>query len=299
MTVISRLFVTLLGLLPQHGISRVIHALARWRWAPWKRLLIGSFTRLYPVDLTEASASDPADYPSFNAFFTRALREDARPLATAPDRIISPVDGAISEFGSLSGDRLLQAKGVDYSLQALLAGDATLAEPFIDGSFATLYLSPSDYHRVHLPTASTLHRMLHVPGRLYGVSKPVVQHLPGLFARNERVICEFSSAAGRYMLIFVGAIGVGSIETVWEGEITPPRGQRIRSWDYRHRPIEFAAGDEIGRFNLGSTVILLFEKNQVIWDAALSVDAPVRLGMSIGRLGQSGTLPAEGHDVAD
>ncbi|WP_369692018.1 archaetidylserine decarboxylase [Spiribacter salilacus] len=296
---ISRLFVSVLGLLPQHGISRVIHALARWRWSPWKRLLIGSFIRLYPVDLTEARASDPAEYPSFNAFFTRELRDDARPLATAPDRIISPVDGAVSEFGNLSGNRLLQAKGVDYSLQALLAGDDTLAKPFVDGHFATLYLSPSDYHRVHLPINGTLQRMLHVPGRLYGVSKPVVQHLPGLFARNERVICEFSSAAGRFMLIFVGAIGVGSIETVWEGEITPPRGERIRSWDYRQHPVGFAAGDEIGRFNLGSTIILLFEKNQVIWDAGLSVDAPVRLGMPIGRLGQSGTPPIEGHHLSN
>lgn len=296
---ISRLFVSVLGLLPQHGISRVIHALARWRWTPWKRLLIGSFIRLYPVDLSEAATSDPAEYSSFNAFFTRALRDHARSLATAPDRIISPVDGAISEFGNLSGNRLLQAKGVDYSLQALLAGDDALAKPFVDGHFATLYLSPSDYHRVHLPINGTLQRMLHVPGRLYGVSRPVVQHLPGLFARNERVICEFDSAAGRFMLIFVGAIGVGSIETVWEGEISPPRGQRIRSWDYRHHPVEFAAGDEIGRFNLGSTIILLFEKNQVIWDAGLSVDAPVRLGMPIGRLGQSGTPPIEGHHLSD
>lgn len=296
---ISQLFVNVLGLLPQHGISRVVHALARWRWRPWKRLLITGFTRLYAVDLEEAAVSDPAEYESFNALFTRALREDARPLNNASDVIISPVDGAISEFGQISGDRLLQAKGVDYSLQALLGGDASLAEPFIDGAFATLYLSPSDYHRIHLPIAGQLQRMLHVPGRLYGVSRPVVRHLPGLFARNERVICQFSSEAGHFMMILVGAIGVGSIETVWEGEITPPRGQRIRSWDYRQQPIALASGEEMGRFNLGSTVILLFERNQVIWDSGLKVDAPVRLGKPIARLGQSGTLPAEGHDVAD
>lgn len=280
---LGKFMAPLFGLLPQHGISRVIHALARWRWRPWKNLLIRSFTRIFAVNVSEAANAGPEPYESFNAFFTRALTPGVRPLDDTPGVVVSPVDGHVSEAGTVTAGRLIQAKGRDYGVTELLGGDTAIAEPFLDGCFATLYLSPRDYHRIHMPVAGTLERMLHVPGRLFGVSRPLVRHIPGLFARNERVVTLFETSHGPMAMVLVGAIGVGSIETVWAGEVTPPRGHRIRSWDYRHAPIELAAGDEMGRFNMGSTVIVLFANPAVEWNAELIAEQPVQMGCAIGK----------------
>lgn len=278
----DRLFAALLALLPQHGVSRLVHRAARWRWRPWKGLLIGAFRRLYGIDLTEAAQPDPGAYPDFNAFFTRALRPGARPLPASPAAVACPVDGRLSAHGHLTGDRLLQAKGVDYSLADLLGGERDLAAALAGGTFATLYLAPRDYHRVHMPVAGRLRRTLHIPGRLYGVSPRLVRAVPGLFARNERVACLFEGAGGPFAMILVGAIGVGSIETVWAGEITPPAGRRIRRWDHGEGGPELARGAELGRFNLGSTVIVAFPPGHVRWRSGLQTGAPVRLGESLG-----------------
>ncbi len=294
----GRIFSLVVSMLPQHGISRVVHALARWRWRPWKNLLIRIFSRVYAVDRGEAAASESHAYVSFNDFFTRALAPGVRPIDGTLDAVISPVDGSISEFGTITAGRLIQAKGQDYGVTELLGGDEALARPFTDGRFATLYLSPRDYHRIHMPMAGSLARMLHVPGRLFGVSRPLVQQVPRLFARNERVVSVFDSAMGPMAVVLVGAIGVGSIETVWAGEITPPRGQRIRSWDYRQNPVSLRMGEELGRFNLGSTVILLFADPQVAWRDDLAVDQPIRMGERLGgrvRAIESGTVPGERH----
>ncbi len=298
----ARLFSLLVTVLPQHGVSRVVHALARWRWRPWKNLLIRVFSRVYAVDRGEAAASDSHAYVSFNDFFTRALAPGARPLETAPDAVISPVDGSISEFGTITAGRLIQAKGQDYGVTELLGGDEALAAQFEDGHFATLYLSPRDYHRVHMPVAGSLQRMLHVPGRLFGVSRPLVQQIPRLFARNERVISVFDTADGPLAVVLVGAIGVGSIETVWAGEITPPRGQRIRSWDYRQAPVALDMGEEMGRFNLGSTVILLLAEQDLAWRDGLAVDQPIRMGERLaGRASEaiSGAIPGESDHTGE
>lgn len=278
----DRLFAGLLASLPQHGISRLVHRLARWRWRPWRRLLIGAFRRVYRVDLAEAADPDPDRYAHFNAFFTRALRPGARPLPEAPAAVASPVDGRISAIGRLQGDRLLQAKDIHYRLSALLGGDPALASALLGGAFATLYLSPRDYHRVHMPVTARLRRMLHVPGRLYGVSPRLVRAVPGLFARNERVACLFEGDCGPFALVLVGAIGVGSIETVWTGEITPPRGLRVRAWDYGARGPVLDRGEELGRFNLGSTVILAFAPARVDWHPEYREERPVRLGEPLG-----------------
>ena len=301
-TMSARLISLLVSVLPQHAISRVVHGLARWRWRPWKNLLIGAFTRLYAVDRGEAAASESRAYVSFNDFFTRALAPGVRPVDAAPDAVISPVDGSISEFGAITAGRLIQAKGQDYGVTELLGGDEALARPFKDGHFATLYLSPSDYHRVHMPVTGSLEQMLHVPGRLFGVSRPLVRHVPQLFARNERVVSLFDTATGPLAVVLVGAIGVGSIETVWAGEITPPRGSRIRSWDYRHTPVTLDMGEEMGRFNLGSTVILLFASPDVAWREDLAVDQPVRMGERLagdGSATDSGPIPGEGHHAGE
>ncbi len=279
---IGKLIAPLFSLLPQHAISRVIHALARWRWKPWKNLFIRVFTRIFNVNLSEAAVSDPEHYESFNAFFTRSLAAGARPIDEGEHAILSPVDGHVSQAGPITAGRLIQAKGRDYSITELLGGDADIAEPFREGQFATLYLSPRDYHRIHMPVTGTLERMLHIPGRLFGVSRPLVAHVPQLFARNERVAALFDTPCGPMGLVLVGAIGVGSIETVWSGEVTPPRGHRIRSWDYRQAPIDLKAGDEMGRFNMGSTVIVLFADANVQWDSLLAPDYPVQMGRTIG-----------------
>lgn len=221
--------------------------------------IIRRFVAKYQVNMAEAANPDIASYPSFNAFFTRALKPGARPLATAD--LICPVDGAISQFGAIERDQIFQAKGHRYSTTALLGGDAALAARFDNGSFATLYLSPRDYHRIHMPCDGRLVRMIHVPGDLFSVNPTTARGVPGLFARNERVVCVFESALGPFVLVLVGATIVGSMATVWHGVVNPPRRGHLRQWDYPagDQPApELRKGEEMGRFLLGSTVVMLF-----------------------------------------
>ncbi|HEY3634857.1 MAG TPA: archaetidylserine decarboxylase, partial [Caldimonas sp.] len=243
--------------LPKRGLTAFAGRVAsRERGATTTRL-VRWFVRKYGVDLSEALESDPAAYASFNDFFTRALKPGARPIANAD--LICPVDGTISQFGRIEQDQILQAKGHRYSTAALVGGDPALAARFHDGSFATLYLSPKDYHRIHMPCDGTLVRMVHVPGALFSVNPTTARGVPGLFARNERVVCVFESAAvGVFVLTLVGATIVGSMATVWHGTVNPPRGRRVRDWHYPEREVALRKGEEMGRFMLGSTVVLLF-----------------------------------------
>jgi phosphatidylserine decarboxylase len=279
------LFVGLQYLLPHHLLSSVVHSIARIELKPVKDLLIRQAVKWYKVDLDEALESDPSQYRSFNDFFTRALRPDARPVSQDDTHVVSPADGALSQSGDIESGFLFQAKGHDYSLLELLGGDSKLNRLFEDGNFATIYLSPRDYHRLHMPVSGKLKRMLHVPGRLFSVNATTCEQVPRLFARNERVICLFETDFGPMAMILVGAIFVSSIETVWAGAITPIR-QQVSSWDYEPATtppnIELNKGEEMGRFNMGSTVILLFGKDRVEWTETLTPGAIVRLGETIG-----------------
>ncbi len=245
-------------LLPKQALTSLAGAFASREWGGVTTGVIRWFVQRYGVNMAEAADPDIASYPSFNAFFTRALKPGARPLATAP--LICPVDGAISQFGAIERDRIFQAKGHHYSTIALVGGDAALAARFDDGYFATLYLSPKDYHRIHMPCAGRLRRMIHVPGALFSVNPTTARGVPGLFARNERVVCEFEGDAGPFVLVLVGATIVGSMATVWHGTVNPPRPGRVRDWHYDDRAVQLAQGDEMGRFLLGSTVVMLFPR---------------------------------------
>jgi phosphatidylserine decarboxylase len=272
-------------LLPQHTLSRLIYGVSRLRWRWWKNALIRWFTRHYGVDLSLAARPDLAAYPDFNSFFTRPLRPGARSVAHEADAIACPVDGTVSQAGDIRGNTLFQAKGRSYSLITLLGGDRERAAPLRDGSFATLYLGPRDYHRVHMPVRGRLREMVYVPGRLFSVNTATAQVVPGLFARNERVVTLFETPAGPMALVLVGAIGVGSIETVWSGRVTPPYLARIglRSYGGETDPILLERGEEMGRFNLGSTVLLLFGAGQVRWIPELKPGCVVQMGRPIAR----------------
>jgi phosphatidylserine decarboxylase len=275
----GRLFVWLQYILPQHGLSRLMLRATRVH-APWfKNLLTRGFLKLYRVDMSEAAESDAYRYPSFNAFFTRELAPGRRPIDPEAAAVVSPVDGAISECGELRGDSLLQAKGREYSVHELLAGQPW-AERFSAGSFATIYLAPFDYHRIHMPLAGKLLETVYVPGKLFSVNDVTANHVPRLFARNERVLTLFESAAGRFALVLVGALNVGSIATVWAGDIAPARRRRLTRLPAAE--VQLAKGAELGRFNMGSTVILLFENRRVVWDVDLRHGSILRLGARIG-----------------
>ena len=278
-TLIDRLSTALLRLLPQHLLAAGMYRLMRSE-TPWlKRLLIRQIGRRYGIDMGEAADPNPEHYRSFNAFFTRPLRPDARPIAE--NAVVCPADGRINQIGRIDGGRLLQAKGHDFDLLALLAGDQQGAGRFRDGLYATVYLSPRDYHRVHLPLAGTLESMTFVPGALFSVSEATTQLVPGLFARNERVICHFTTALGPMAVILVGAIFVGSMETVWHGEVRGVRGEPTR-WDYRGAERQgFETGAEIGRFNMGSTVITLLPKDTARWRPELGPGTHVRMGEAL------------------
>jgi phosphatidylserine decarboxylase len=279
-----RLFVASLYLLPHHLLSALMFRLTRLGWPPLKDLMIERFIRLYAVDMDEALQSDPRIYPTFNDFFTRALDPAARPLAPEAGAIVCPADGHLSQAGRIEAGRIFQAKGRDFSLEELLGGDAQWMARFEGGSFATVYLSPRDYHRVHMPFSGTLRRMLHVPGRLFSVSPITTRVVPRLFARNERVICLFETAVGPMAIILVGAIFVASIDTAWAGRVTPT-SQRVAVWDYGSdaaRLLSLEKGAEMGRFNMGSTVILLFGPEAVDWAGELQPGASVRMGQRIG-----------------
>lgn len=268
--------------LPHHAISRLVHRATRWRFAPWKRLLIAVMSRVYRIDLDEAQRRHPEDYEHFNDFFTRALARHARPLPEEADAVACPADGTVSEIGTLVGGRILQVKGHRFSATELLGGDDIVAERFTGGHFATVYLAPGDYHRVHMPVTGDLRGMIHVPGRLFSVAPFTVRSVPDLFARNERVVSLFATELGPMAVVLVGAICVASIETVWAGEVTPPSATAVKRFDYRDRKLRLQRGDEMGRFNMGSTVILLFPPGRVSWREALVSGARVRMGETLG-----------------
>src|ERR1700730_407045 len=277
----GRLFVWFQYLLPQHLVSRLILAATRVRTAWFKNLTIRWFLKLYRVDMSEAAESDPYRYGSFNEFFTRALKDGARAMASDAREIASPVDGCVSEAGKIDRDRLLQAKGRDYRLTELLAAQPW-AGRFEGGSFATIYLAPFNYHRVHMPLRGRLKETVYVPGRLFSVNSATAAHVPNLFARNERVLTLFDTAFGQVAVVMVGALNVGSIATVWAGDITPAARRVITRLPPHEVLLE--KGEELGRFNMGSTVILLFQRNRAQWLGEVRAGASVRLGQSMGSL---------------
>lgn len=264
-------------LLPKQALTRFAGWVASGRWGGLTTWIIRDFVRRYGVDMQEAAEPDVARYPSFNEFFTRALKPGARPLAQAD--WVCPVDGAISQFGAIDGNQIFQAKGHHYSTAALLGGDEALAAQFHGGHFATLYLSPRDYHRIHMPCAGRLRRMVHVPGALFSVNPATARGVPGLFARNERVVCLFDTAQGPMVLVLVGATIVGSMATVWHGVVNPPRPGRLREWRYDGEPaIELAQGQEMGRFLLGSTVVMLWPPGGMQFNPTWASGREIRLG---------------------
>src|SRR5512139_2443391 len=245
--------------LPKQALTILAGKLASARAGKLTTGVIRWFVGRYQVNMNEAANPDIASYPSFNEFFTRPLRDGARPQAAAD--FLCPVDGAISQFGPIERDQIFQAKGHSYSTTALVGGDAALAARFENGSFATLYLSPRDYHRIHMPCDGTLKRMIYVPGALFSVNPATARGVPGLFARNERVVCEFDTPHGPFILTLVGATIVGSMATVWPGMVNPPRSREVREWRYDDKPVVLKKGEEMGRFLLGSTVVMLFPKD--------------------------------------
>ena len=272
-------------LLPGHALSRVMHALTRSSSVVMRVWFMGWFARHFRVDMSLAQQPELKAYPSFNAFFTRAIRPEARPIVSAAKALACPVDGAVSQAGLIRDGRIFQAKGRDYSLLQLLGGDRQWAERFENGSFATIYLSPRDYHRIHMPLTGTLTAMTHVPGRLFSVNPATTRAIPGLFARNERVVAYFDTEAGPMAMVLVGAIFVASIETVWAGEVSPPAGKQVRHWQYTSgEPQVLEKGQEMGRFNMGSTVILLFGPEAVKWADTLSPGTSVCMGQHLGEL---------------
>ena len=278
----DNLFVLMQYLLPQHPISRLVHWFVRLR-VQWLKNLVGRwFIRHFKVNMSEAVEEAITAYPDFNSFFTRALKPGVRSLAPEANAVLSPVDGAVSQAGRIEGDAIFQAKGHSYSLNTLLGNSDNWSDKFKNGLFATLYLSPRDYHRIHMPLTGTLEHVVHVPGRLFSVNPVTTRKVPGLFARNERVACVFNTEHGPMGMVLVGAINVASIETVWQGVITPPAGKHIQSWDYHDKGVALKAGEEMGRFNMGSTVILLFGPQQVEWASHVTAEVPVKMGEWLG-----------------
>jgi phosphatidylserine decarboxylase len=270
-------------LLPKKALTAFAGLIANGRSGERTTKLIRWFVGKYGVDMSEAAEPDIAHYPSFNEFFTRALKPGARPLARAD--LVCPVDGAISQFGAIERDQIFQAKGHRYSTTALVGGDAALAAPFGNGHFATLYLSPKDYHRIHMPCDGRLRRMIHVPGELFSVNPTTARGVPGLFARNERVVCVFDADRGPFVLVLVGATIVGSMATVWHGVVNPPRSAQLREWRYDDPTITLKRGDEMGRFLLGSTVVLLFPGGPLRFNPAWAPARSIRLGEAMADYG--------------
>ena len=264
-------------LLPKRWVTEGLGKLASMQGGAWTTAVIRRFIQRYGVNMAEAANPDPASYASFNEFFTRPLKAGARPLSQAP--WICPVDGAISAFGRIEADQVFQAKGHGYSTTTLVGGDAKLAAEFQDGHFATLYLSPKDYHRIHMPCWGRLRQMVYVPGSLYSVNPATARALPGLFAKNERVVCVFDTAHGPFVLVLVGATVVGSMATPWHGLVNPPRNKTVKRWDYAEGQVEIDQGHEMGRFLLGSTVVMLWPKApKLAFNPAWTEARPIRLG---------------------
>jgi phosphatidylserine decarboxylase len=269
-------------LLPKRLLTEWAGAFARRQGGALTQAAIRRFIARYGVNMAEAANPDPASYASFNEFFTRPLKDGARPLADAP--WICPVDGAISAFGPIQKDQVYQAKGHGYSTRTLVGGDAGLAAQFDDGHFATLYLSPKDYHRIHMPCAGTLREMVWVPGSLYSVNPATAKALPGLFAKNERVVCVFDTAHGPFVLVLVGATIVGSMATSWHGVVNPPRLKDVKRWTYENQTIAFQQGQEMGRFLLGSTVVMLWPKVPMQFNPDWAPARPIRLGEAMATI---------------
>jgi phosphatidylserine decarboxylase len=266
-------------LLPHHLLSRLVGSLAKCE-APWlKDRFISWFIKRYQVDMSLAQEPDPKHYANFNAFFTRALQPGLRPIAAGENTIISPADGCISQLGAITAGRIFQAKNHNFSVEELLAS-TSLAQPFQHGSFATVYLSPKDYHRVHMPFTGRLKQMVYVPGRLFSVNKQSADAIPGLFSRNERVVCLFDTAHGPMAVVLVGAMIVASIATRWAGVIAPSRSARFESYEHLPEPITLQKGEELGHFQLGSTAIVLFPFN-VTWQVGLAADSPLVMGQAL------------------
>lgn len=279
-------------LLPHHALSRLVLMATRLQITWWKNLLINIIRRHFNISLDEARLKTLDDFPSFNHFFTRELRADARPLATDAG-VVSPVDGCISQIGAIDNGSVFQAKGRSFDVLELLGGDREAAEQFRDGRFTTLYLSPRDYHRIHMPLTGTLKRTIYVPGRLFSVAPHTVRTVPRLFARNERLVCLFDTEAGPMAMVAVGALFVSCIETVWSGVETPPHGYGVRIRDYPESgngAVTLERGAEMGRFNMGSTVVLLFGKERVEWLENLTAPDHVKMGQAFGNLLSSRAL---------
>lgn len=276
----ERLFIISQYLLPHHLISRLAGCIAECRASWFKNAFTRWFAKRYQVNMSEALVEDVTGYEHFNAFFTRALKPGARPLDETPGAILCPADGAISQLGTIEHGRCFQAKGHSFSVLELLGGDAERAAPFMGGEFATVYLSPKDYHRVHTPLGGTLREMVYVPGRLFSVNQSTAENVPELFARNERVVCVFDTERGPMAVVLVGAMIVASIETTWAGLVTPPKRElKTFSYDEAARaPIRLEKGDELGRFKLGSTAIVLFGPDQVRWAEGAWPGSQVRMG---------------------
>ena len=272
-------------ILPQHLLSKGMYRLTRWRFSAWKNLIINLFIRHFQVDMQIAEQSEVSAYPNFNEFFTRKLKSEHRPIANLPLTIVSPVDGSISQIGEIRDDSILQAKGKFFNLPALLAKDSNTVQHFINGHFATIYLSPRDYHRIHLPVDARLIKMTYVPGDLFSVNEASSRAVDQLFARNERLICLFETEYGLMACILVAAIFVGGMETVWHGEVSPMKVREIRSWDYNTDSMSqtsFLKGEEMARFNMGSTAILLFEEKRIHWSKDIEARTSVKMGEVIG-----------------
>lgn len=277
----ERLAVALQYALPKRLLTQLAGKLAGLEGGKATTAVIRWFAKRYGVNMAEAANADPASYASFNQFFTRPLREGVRPIADAD--FVCPVDGAISQFGPIEFDQVFQAKGHFYSTTALVGGDRALAARFENGDFATIYLSPRDYHRIHMPCAGRLRTMVHVPGDLFSVNPVTARGVPGLFARNERVVCAFDTARGPLALVLVGATIVGSMATAWHGVVNPPRPGRIRRWSYDEPRIELQRGEEMGRFLLGSTVVLLWPHGTLRFAPDWAPGGAVRMGQALGK----------------
>lgn len=277
------LFIIFQYIVPQQLLSRIAGKIAECEW-PWlKNPLIKGFIRRYQVNMLEAAEPEPCSYKNFNAFFIRELTVGARPIVASTESIACPADGAISQLGNIDQGRIFQAKGQTYSLVELLGGDETIAEPFQNGKFSTVYLSPKDYHRVHMPLKGKLKTMIHIPGDLFSVNTTTADNVPRLFSRNERAICIFDTDIGPMAIVLVGAMIVASIETVWGGQITPLK-REIRTQHYSKKPraVTLKKGDEMGRFKLGSTAIVLFGPDIMVWEESLSAGSPTRMGEQLG-----------------
>lgn len=279
------LFIILQYLTPQHLLSRLAGKMAECQWPWFKNLAIKQFIRRYHVNMEEAAEPEPYHYKHFNAFFTRALKEGARPINSDSSSIVCPADGAISQLGDIESGRIFQAKGQHYSLLELLGGDEEQAKAFKDGKFATIYLSPKDYHRVHMPMTGTLRSMTYIPGDLFSVNNTTADNVPRLFARNERAVCIFDTEIGPMAVILVGAMIVAGIETVWEGQVAPLK-RTIRTQQYLEQPaaITLQKGEEMGRFKLGSTAIVLFAADTMQWDSQYSATSPTVMGQQLGSI---------------